>query len=390
MDENTKELKKIEDLEELEVEEKKEKETPKKEEKQEEPKEKKKTKFSKKQIITICSVAAGLLVVLIIVFCLLLGKKKAVRPVRKVDPNTSLFVSTVQASLESGILDKEIQKGLKETGIKTNTVTLISLDIDSDGEQEVIAYAEGKDKKALLSLEVEEDIVYDENYPIDAKDALGYGYSSEKQETLWYALYSGNVVIIYDTKKIIKADDYINNYVGLTSQYKGKAILENGIEYKFNKKLDVEKLEEEEITNEKLLEDNNIKKEEAKDIYEKYKKEKDEKEAKEKEEAEKAKKEEEERQKTQGTLKLGNHNYQYGKYKIVTPDDEEDGYVTLYSDLTCIYKEQSCTFTVGEVRDGNDDLVPGIALSTGQMYITTVDDGVMAEPKTSYLLKYVG
>ena len=400
-EETTKKIKKIEELkdkkeedteileeEEEILEEEEELEEEPQEEEKEEPVEEK-SKLDKKKIIMISSIAGAVLLILIIlILCIVFKKEK--KPEPKKVTNDGSFVSILNQSLESGAFDKEINRGLKENGIQTKKVKVLYLDIDSDEMQEIVVYAEENKKAVLLSLEVEEDIVYDEFYPIDGKDALGYGYSSERGETLWYILYNGNVVIISDTKKIIKAEDYIENYVGLAYKYKGKVIVENGLDYKFDQKLDAEKLEKEALTGEIVLKDNNIKIEDAKSIYDQYIIDKAEKEKKEQEEAEKKAREEEEARKTKGTLQIGKYAYKYGNYKLYNADNEEVGDVSLYSDLTCVYKGQACTYTIGDVRDASDSLVPGLALSTGQHFITTVDEGIMIEPKTSNLLKYVG
>ena len=345
--------------------------------------------MNKKLIIIIGScVIAIILIILLNVLLLPKDKKEEDEPTKK--NNDSKFAAAVKASIESGDFDKAIKKGLDATGISTDKVCLISMDLDSDGDQGIVAYAEDSNLKAIIQLEVDDEVNYDDSFPLDSKDSIGYAYSSDKLENYWYTEYSKTYTIISSAKKIIKEDDFLNNYFSLTKTYKEKPVLNNCIEYKMDKELDVKSLEKEAITTEKLLKDNSIKEEEIGDAYKKYVTDKEEKEKKEKEEKEKQAKEEEERKKLQGTLKLGNYSYKFGTYKVYNEDNELDGTMILYSDLSCVYNETTCTYTVGEVRGNQDELVPGIALSTGHIFITSVDEGVLLETSKALVAKYEG
>jgi len=360
------------------------------EEKPEEPVIIKEEKPNKKKIIFIVSgIIIGLIILIILVLVLThKGDKKEKNTTKK--NNDSPFVTTIKDSLKDGSFDKEIKNGLTTNEINADTVCILNMDIDSDLEQEVVVYAEEGTKKAILQLEVYEGVSLEDSFPVDTKDSIGYAYSSERKENYWYTLSNKNYTIISSAKKIIKEEDFLNNYFALTSTYKQKPILNNCVDYKLDGKLDAKKLEKSAIKNEDVLKDNNIKEDEIADAYTKYIKEKTEKEAKEKEEAEKKAKEEAERKKLEGTLKLGNYNYKYGTYNLNTADGESDGVMVLYSDLTCEFKGVACTFTVGEVRGENDELVPGINLSGGQTFITTTDEGVMVNPDNATLAKYAG
>ncbi|MBP5679140.1 MAG: hypothetical protein J6X28_04875 [Bacilli bacterium] len=391
-EEITKEIKNLKEIEEKEeIDEEKEEETTPEEEKKEEPpkEEKKEKKTNKKKIFLIAGISIGVILLIIILLIIFLPKKKEEKTVEKKITGSS-FVTTIQSALEDGSLDDEIQRGLDLNGMKSDTVYLLSLDIDSDLDQELVVYAEEKEKKVLLSIEVDEEITYDDSFPLDAKDSLGYTYSSERAKSLWYTVHEKNYTIIDSAKKIIKEEDFLANYLSLTKNYHEKPVLDNAMEYKMNQKLDVKKLEKEGITIKKLLSDNNIKEEEEKNIYNQYVTDQEEAKRKEAEEAAEKARLEEEAKKLAGTLKLGSYSYPFGKYTITTPEGEEDGELVLYADLTCIMKGSACTYTVGEVRGTHDELTPGIALSTGNIYITTVDEGVLVEPATSNLVKHVG
>ena len=382
MKEDTKEIKNLEELEskEPEIEEVIE-------EIQLEKKEEKKKK-SKKTLWIIVSIVAGIILLVILLLSLLPKKEKNSTSEEKL--NDSKFVTKIKKSIQSGDFDKEIKKGLKENNINTNAVCLLRLDVDSDGEQEIVVYAEKGTNKAILQLEVDEEIVLDDSFLVDSKDSLGYAYSSEKRENYWYTEYTKNYTIISSAKKIIKEEDFLQNYFSLTKTYHEKPILNQCIEYKLNGELNAKKLEKTIIKNKQLLEDNKIKEDEIKDAYDKYIKEKEEKEKKEKEEAEQKAREEEERKKLAGTLVIGTKNFKYGKYIILTSEGEPDGELYLYATEECVYKSITCDYSIGDIKGSNGELVPGIALSTGQTFTPTVDDGVLLEPTELFLIKYAG
>ena len=264
------------------------------------------------------------------------------------------------------------------------------MDLDSDGDQGIVVYAEGSNTKAIIQLEVDGEVTYDDSFPVDTKDSIGYAYSNEKDETYWYTEFAKNYTIISSAKKIIKEEDFLQSYFSLTKTYKEKPVLNHCVDYKMDKELDVKQLEKDAITKEKLLKDNDIKEEEIKDAYKKYLTEKEEQEKKEKEEAEKKAKEEEERKKLSGTLLLGTKTYKYGIYTVYNSEGEEETKMALYSDLSCSYGGNTCDYTIGEVRGQDDELAPGISLSTGQMFVITEEDGVLLEPSKQLHAKYTG
>ena len=356
------------------------------EEKVEETKEKK--PLNKKLFMIIGGIVLALIIIIVMII-LLSGKKDKKEETTKKN-NDSPFVTTIKESLKSGDFDEAIENGLSNAGIKADTVCILNMDIDSDKDQELVVYAEEGSKKGILQLEVDTEVTYDDHYLLDAKDSIGYVYSSDKNSNFWYTELTKNYTIISSAKKIIKEEDFLNDYFALTKTYKEKAILDYCTEYKFDKKLNAKQLEKAAITNEMFEKDNKIDEKDIKAEYDKYIKEKEEKEKKEKEEAAAKAKAEEDQKKLAGILKLGNYSYKYGTYNIYTPDGELDGTMVLYADLTCTHKGVSCTFNVGEVIGSNNELVPGIKLSTGQSYTTTIDEGVLLEPNEAYLAKYAG
>ena len=344
----------------------------------------------KKKIWMIGGIAAGALLLVILVIVLIPKKGSQTTQLKVAENNDSKFASTIKKSLESGDFDRALKEGLKEHDIEATSVCLLRMDLDSDGDQGLVAYAEGSNKKVLIQLEVDGHVFYDDSYPLDAKDSLGYVYSSEKEENFWYTEHEKNYTIISSAKKIIKEEDFLSEFFPLTKTYQQKPILSSCLDYSFNKKLDVEKLEKNVLTEELLLKDNNMKKEDIKEAYKKYLETKAEEEKKKQEEEEQKKKEEEEQRKLAGSLNIGERSYKYGAYKLYTSENAEDGVMYLYSDGTCIYKDVDCKYQVGEVRNETDDLVPGITLNNGKSFINSSTEDTLVEPKESIQAKYEG
>ncbi len=391
-DEITKEIKTLDELEQNLIDEEDQEETLEEdnseEEKEEETKEKKPIN---KKILIIGGIILAVILLIIIILVIVLNKNNNKEEPKK--SNESKFVTTLKESLKSGDFDDAIATGLSDTGIKADKVCIINMDIDSDDEQELVVYAEDSSKKGLLQLEIDDEITYDDHYLLDAKDSIGYAYSSEKSDYYWYTEVTKNYTIVSNAKKIIKEEDFLTYYFSLTKTYKEKPILDQCTEYNMDKKLDAKKLEKNAITNKMIIKDNKIDAESVKEAYNKYLKEKEEKDAKEKAEAEAKAKEEELKQKLAGQLVLGNKTYKYGTYNLYNADEEIEGTMVLYSDQTCTYKGVNCTFAIGEIRAANDELVPGFALKsgvTGVAFITSEDEGILIEPEEGLLAKYSG
>ena len=346
---------------------------------------------NKKLIIAI--IAIVLVVVIGIVLVLFVfnkpQKKQTTSKVEKRQvSNDSLFVKTIKESLQSGEFIKEMNKGLEANGLTVENVLLVNMDIDSDGDQEIVAYAEKEDKKVLISLEVDEAVMYDDSYPVDSKDSLGYAYASERRSNYWYTEYQKNYTIIAPAKKIIKEEDFLKDFFAITKTYDEKPIFANSIEYHMDKSLDAEKLEKMAITNKDLLENNKMDQYTIEKAYDKYVTEKEEEEKKKKEEEEERAKQEEEAKKLAGTLKVGNSSFRFGTYNVYTKDGALDGTLIIYGDSTCIHKGVACTYRVTEVRGKDDNLVTGLALSTGQNYIPGTEEGKFTNSEESVSIEY--
>ena len=343
------------------------------------------------KLILICAGAALLVIVMIVVVLFVLpNKKEESKTQQKVQDKTteSAFVRVVKESIESGEFIKEINKGLEINGLSAESVSLLSLDIDSDNEQEIIVYVEDAVKKYILQLEVDERVFYEDSFQVDSKDSLGFAYSAEKNLNYWYTEFEKNFTIIASAKKVIKEEDFLKNLFPLTKTYDEKPILTTAIEYKMDKNLDVSRLEFRSISNKGLLDNNQMKSEDIRAAYDKYLKAKEEEEAKKKEEEEQKAKEEEEAKKLAGSLQLGTSSYKYGTYNVYAKDGSIDGTLVIYGDLTCVHKGIECSYTVGEVRGEKDAVVTGITLSTGQIYIPSSVAGELTDREGSVSIRF--
>lgn len=345
-------------------------------------------KSNKKLFITIGIISSIIVILLISLIVVLLMKKKPKEVENTSDK--SPFVSIMEQALEDGSLEAEINKGLKSLTIKADTIKLLYIDIDSDSKNEVVAYAEEGDKKGLIQLEINDDVYYEDSYPMESIDALGYAYDSSKNTNIWYTLKDKNYTLISSAKKIIKEEIFLESFFILANTYKEKSILQNGIDYKMGKDLNLEKLEKSSLTNEELLKDNNLKKEDIKEVYDKYLKEKKEKEEEEKKEEEDKARAEREKQKLEGRLQLGNISYHFGTYNILSADGTLEGTLMIYSDNTCVHKGVNCTYTIETITPSDDEMIPIISLSTGHIYKPAAIEGELTNREETVTVKYAG
>ncbi len=62
----------------------------------------------------------------------------------------------------------------------------------------------------------------------------------------------------------------------------------------------------------------------------------------------------------------------------------------LYSDGTCTYKDKTCKYQIEEVRNEEDELVPGISIDIVLVFISSLDDDRLVEPNEKTFAKYNG
>lgn len=285
-------------------------------------------------------------IVTVIITIILISKKddNTSSNTNKKSSKENSYVTAISTSLKNGTLDKEIKKSMKSAGVDTDKVKMVSLDIDSDKQQELVIYAEDDTNKFILHFEVDEDVYLEDSYQVDSSQSIGYAYSLLDKDVYYYTEYNGLYTIIGYTKLVVKEDDFLNDYFPITKEYKKKPFLDNTITYNLDKDLDVKSLDEDKITSKTILEDNDttlIKISEAADKYveerEAAKKAKEEEERKLKEEEEAAKK-------AAKTLSLNENSLHYGKYlpskkgEITKLTFNEDGTGTI-NDTLCTWEE---------------------------------------------------
>ena len=355
-----------------------------------------KKKKSKKKIIIIIIVIAIIIIGLIVFLAIRNNDKdKTYEKISKSD-----FINTINKDLKNGNLAKEMNKALEDVSLDVDKVYLISLDIDSDKKQELVAYASSDDENYLLNFDVDEVVSYEESYKLDSKESLFYTYSLLDNKAYWVTLNKDNYAIISDTVKIINKEEYTNNYYEITKKYDDEIILNNAIKYNLGKKLDIKELEDNQITNKGLLKDNNLTLDGIKDKAIKYQdelkkqeEEKANKEKQEKEEAAKKKMEEDAKKQSPSSLNIGSYVYKFGTYNIINPDKTSAGVLVLNSDYTCVHKEKACTYSVDEKIDVSDEsgkeiITSGIVLSDGTKYIITNKTNQFSDLSGLVIVKY--
>ena len=348
-----------------EVEERKDedqKEEKSKEGKKEESKESKPKKKNNKKLYIIIGVISALIILGIILLIIFIPKKNDNNKTKDKDvedksKSESQFVKTLNSALKSGDLAKEINKGLKDSNITTDKVHLLNIDIDKDGKQELVVYAEDSSKKYILQFEIGDEVTYEDSFQLDSRDSFGYAYSVSSDRNYFYSKYEGNYTIIGKQKKVIKEADFMDDYFVIVNTYKNTPILNNSIEYDLENSFDVEKLDKNEINEETLLKDNDIGENEIRPAAEDYfKKKKTEEEEKKKAEEEKKKAEEEAAKKEQeSSFKLNNKTLHYGKYSQEKTTIE---YVIINSNGSGEIDGNSCTWKFGKhnfAQDSSED-----------------------------------
>ena len=96
----------------------------------------------RKKIIIGCIIISLILVIGIVCFIVFGNHKTSKTHIEKrVANNYSSFVNTINDSIASGDFDKEISKALKDIKMDTSELLFVCLDIDSDSDNELVAYA---------------------------------------------------------------------------------------------------------------------------------------------------------------------------------------------------------------------------------------------------------
>ena len=223
----------------------------------EEKKKAKKKKISKIIIIIVfIAIILGVIAAFVVPMYLNETQKESTTQKRVISKNP--YETAIRTALEDGSLAKEVTKALETNSIQAKQVELMSFDIDSDNDLELIAYAEDDTKKFILQFEVDEYVIYEDSYPVNSKESIGFVYSYSQEDVFWETESSERYTIISDTKYIVQEDIFLSEYYVITKTYKDKPILSNIVVYELNKKLNVEKLLQNKITNDMVLDSLNL------------------------------------------------------------------------------------------------------------------------------------
>lgn len=343
-------------------------------------KDKNKKKSNKKKIIIISVLSIILIILIAVAVFLLLNKNN-----KKDEPKRSEYYKTIAKELDNKTLGDKFDKALAKNDIDAGSVKVISIDIDSDNKQDLVAYAEDSNKKYILNFDVSSSVTYEDSYQVTSSSSIGYAYSKEDKNTYYYTEYNNQYTVISDTKKIMSKEEFEENYYVVTTKYDNSNILDDAIDYDLDDDLDIEELENNKITKKSLLKSNNLTTSTVEDKAIKYftdKQKEQEKLAKEKEEQEKL--EAEERKKNAG-FTLGEYTMKYGKYVGTLSDMKET--ITLNYDLTATYessdgKTYTCTWTVGTATDGQDALT-AVEAPAVNLTCNGINLSVFAQSKTA-------
>ena len=324
-------------------------------------------KQRKIRLIIIIAVLVVIIGVVVAVFVLPSGKKSKNSTInaRKVSNNYSMFVNSIDSSAKSGALDKEVNKALKEVRLNTDTLSMMALDIDSDNELELVAFAEDGSEKYLLQFEVYDgDVLYEDKFQLNEKNSLAYAYSIKEGKTYWITDYVSEYTIIKHPRRVLKSIDFLDGYYVITNKFDEKEILDNAVEYKSGYKLNALKLEESAIDYEKILVDNSLTKENVKDMALKYKSDRD-------EALKNALTEQQNREVETNenalTLNLNGFVLHYGKY--VENANIFYGDLVLHQNGVCELGSIKCTWTYGNFDFGTGSLEQSIDITRGSELI---------------------
>ena len=215
-------------------------------------------KTSKKKLLIIIGIIFIIIIILLVIIILL--NKNPKQEIKKEKVDYSDYGNTIYKSLEKGKLDSIINEELKKNKIKTNTVTLLNIDIDSDNRQDLVVFASENNNKILLNLNVKDEVSYEKSYRLDSRNSIGYLFSRKDEKFYWYVNYNNKIFPIDGHSNYIKIDSEENmfQYDLITQKYKNEIIMDYGLKYNFDKKLDIEELEELKISNKDMLNNINI------------------------------------------------------------------------------------------------------------------------------------
>lgn len=332
-------------------------------------KDKNKKKSNKKKIIIISVLSVILIILIAVAVFLLLNKNN-----KKDEPKRSEYYKTIEKELDNKTLGDKFDKALAKNDIDAGSVKVISIDIDSDNKQDLVAYAEDSNKKYILNFDVSSSVTYEDSYQVTSSSSIGYAYSKEDKNTYYYTEYNNQYTVISDTKKIMSKEEFEENYYIVTEKYEKKEILANSVEYDLDKELNIDLLEENKITKKKILSDNKLTEEKAQEIAESSKTAKENASIKEEQQKEEEKKKQQEEELKNVGYPIDKYILKYGKYMTL----DGTGSFTINNDHTAIFKnvenEESCSWS-GNMLESENGKVPVVTITcSNQTYSTNLTD----------------
>ena len=326
--------------------------------------EEKRKKITKTILIVLGSILGILLIVTVAV--ILFSPKKKEGTIQRRELEDSSYSGVINRSIRDGEFDRELESALKSVGITTDKVYLISMDLDSDEILELVAYAENEEKHYLLQFDVDEEVLFDDSFPLNNKESFGYVYSISQNTSNWCSVMGDQYTIIHHRKMVLKKEDFDKEYYIVTQDFNGKKTLDNALEYQINGDFDATLLDEISITKESLLKDSQMTAQEMRAKAEDHFKQKKEEEDKNNAESEKAKLMEEQKNEVFGVngviLRYGTYSQESGSY----------GDFTINKNGTCTIGSIDCNWSiVNHNFDGSD--ISSILIKVGdqEVYVSS-------------------
>lgn len=343
--------------------------------------EEKKNKILRIILISLAGVA-GLIILVTLLVIILSPKKKESNVQRRVVEDAS-FSGIVSRSIRDGEFDSELEDALKDLSISTKKVYLIPMDLNSDENVELVAYVEENDKHYLLQFDVDEEVLFADSFPLQAKDTFGYVYSLSQNISNWCSVKDGQFTIIHHRKMVLKQEDFDKEYYIVTQDFNGKKVLENALEYEINGEFDTNKLDEITVTKETLLKSNNITSQDMRNKAEEYFKQKKEEEDKNNAESQKAKELEEQKNEIFGLngviLRYGTYVQESGSY----------GNLTLNKNGSCTIGSIECKWNITNHDFNGDTQSIAIQFNDIDLYVSSWSSNNLTD-KSGWSVMYQG
>ena len=344
--------------------------------------EEKKQKKLKIVLIIVGAIVGITLLILLMILLFSPSKKKSDVQHREIEDSS--FSGIINRSIKEGEFDRELESALKSLSMNTNKAYLLSMDLDSDDNLDLVAYVEDENKKYLLQFEVDEEVLLEEAYPLTNKESFGYVYSLSQNISNWCSVNDEQYTIIHHRRMVLKSDDFFKEYYIVTQNYNDQKVLNNAIEYVINEDFDASLLEKIKITKESLLENNQMTTMDMRNKAEEYFKQRKEEEEKNNAEALKAKELEEQKNEVFGLngviLRYGTYVQESGSY----------GNLVLNKNGSCMIGSLECKWSLSSY-DFSSGSVPAILIQFNDidLYVSSWSSNNLTD-KNNWSVMYQG